>query len=266
MATTVDGKKSAPPWDIYIYIYINLVNNGMNYQPQLVQQQWVLVREVAFAPQLHQVQEADFEALLYLNLRRLSSSRPQMQAQERKNKHVAGKNLKEKNMEEFQCCKKQHISTSSLYYESSNDKKNILLFWGEDLQKSRVLVALTASKGENSHGSVHFFAWAAHWISTAVNIHVINYLSLDHFKKKSAALSSTRCPFDSVPAVRLWDGGHVSQQLWKQSLSATFRGHWANTLAGCTRSQPARITGRKILWLFEREVVTLPLIIMKSWK
>ena len=31
------------------------------------------------ASQLHQVQEADFEALLYLNLRRLSSSRPQMQ-------------------------------------------------------------------------------------------------------------------------------------------------------------------------------------------
>ena len=84
------------------------------------------------------------------------------------------------------------------------------------------------------------------------------------FQKKSAALSSTRCPFDSVPAVRLWDGGHVSQQLWKQSLSATFRGHWANTLAGCTRSQPARITGRKILWLFEREVITLPPIIMKS--
>lgn len=63
-------------------------------------------------------------------------------------------------------------------------QKKILLFWGEDLQKSRVLVALTASKGENSHGSVHFFAWAAHWISTAVNIHVIIYLSLDHFKKK----------------------------------------------------------------------------------
>ena len=48
------------------------------------------------------------------------------------------KTLRKKNMEEFQCCKKQH--------ESSNDKQ-ILLFWGKHLQKRRVLVALTASKG-----------------------------------------------------------------------------------------------------------------------
>ena len=146
-------------------------------------------------------------------------------------------------------------------------QKNILLFWGEDLQKSRVLVALTASPRADSHGSVQF-SMGSTIVHTAVNIHVIIYLSLDHFKKKEARPSHLQGAPGRLrnPAVCLWDGGHVSQQLWKQSLSAAFRGHWANTLAGCTRSQPARITGRKILWLFEREVITLPPIIMKSWK